>query len=245
MGNEARLGLTLGLIGLIGCKSGGGTATLDPNSGYAKLRPAIVKAVTAFPADPGTLPRCAPGLGRVTTVTLRSAAPALKVALARPEPGFRSENFRTYADGHQSALERGDFSKYNFSSFASATRFAVFSTTLATEPLMTNCVKVGNQNDVRYAGRSECRLTPGTVGGDLVVFDATGLPTCAVRLRVDGPVKVAGSLGVLGDMGNHVQQVVEGLFDVQSPSGGRWLAKLRADAAYKVTVEGAVVREPR
>lgn len=44
--NATRLGLTLGLIDLIGCKgrSGTATATLDPNSGYAKRRPAMVKA---------------------------------------------------------------------------------------------------------------------------------------------------------------------------------------------------------
>lgn len=231
----------MGLLGLAGCKKP--VPQLDPASSYGKLRPGIVKAVTDFPVDPGTLKRCAPGLGRVALMTLRNASAALQIPLAKPQPGFTSENVRTYGDGHMEALERKDFSEYNFNSFNQATRFALFSTAAATTPLMTDCERVPNPNQNQLQ-QSNCKLTPGSLEGSLVVFEATGLPACAVRVKVEGPARVAGSYGVIGDMSNSVHEVLRSLFDGKSAAGGPWLATLPPGGQYTVSIEGAVVREP-
>lgn len=224
----------LGLVGAVGCKKP--VPELDPKSGYAKLRPGLLKAVTGFPADPEKLPRCAPHVGHVVLLTLREAAAGLTIPLAKPQPRFTTQNVRTYADEHLVALEQKDFAAYNYGSFEGATRFAIFSVVAATAPTMTECVKVPNLN-LNQPTDLACKLTRGSIDGSLVVFEPTGAPTCAVRLQVEGPYGVAGSTGVLGDLCQYIHEVLRSMLE-----GETWLAKVAPGGKYAVTIDGAVVR---
>ena len=226
--------VAMGILGLAGCKKP--VPELDPKSGYAKLRPALVKAVTEFPADTEKLRRCAPHIGRVVLLTLREAATGLNIPLTRPQPRFTTQNVRTSADQHLSALEQKDFADYNYGSFEGATRFAIFSVGAATTPTMTECVKVPNLN-LNQPEDLACKLTRGSIDGSLVVFEPTGAPTCAVRLQVEGPYGVAGSRGVLGDLCQYIHEVLRSMLE-----GETWLAKVAPGGKYAVTIDGAVVR---
>lgn len=229
--------VVLVVLAMTGCKPSG--PKLDPESGYAKLRPGIVKAATEFPADPDALARCSPGLGRVVLLTLGNVAPALKVPLGKSQRGL---DVRTYADEHLEHLERNEFDDYNYGSFRDASRFAVFSTVASTVPQAKDCERVENPNQALLQ-HLNCKLTPGLFDGSLVVFEPTGRPTCAVRVKVEGPAWVSGSYGVASDMSGYVHEVLRALFDVEGAEG-TWLAKLPPGRQYTVTVEGVVLREP-
>lgn len=223
----------------------GGGKAIDPASGYAKLRPGIVKGASEFPSDPSTLARCSPGLTNVVMLTLPEASRALNTPAAKPTAGFGAA-LRTHFGEHLAALEGGAVDDLHLSWFENAAHVALFDAVVATAPTMTNCEREPN-TDPRYATQSTCTLTPGIVGGNVVVFDPAGRPTCAVKLRIDGPLVVAGSRGVEAETTSFVGQVLTRLFDKRKPTdppATQFLTKLSREFSYKVTVDDAVVIEP-
>src|SRR5688572_19086574 len=89
---------------------------------YGALRPAIVAAVQAFPADPAALPRCAADLGHVVSLALDEAAQALATKPPGTSASLDRAAFQTYAGRSLANLERGDRASYDVDRFEGAQR---------------------------------------------------------------------------------------------------------------------------
>jgi hypothetical protein len=214
---------------------------------YGVLRPAIVAAVQAVPADPGALPRCAADLGHVVSLALDEAAQALATKPPGTSASLERAAFQTYAGRSLANLERGDRASYDVDRFEGAQRISLFRATVATAPTLTGCEPPGGAAPGQF-DVSRCQLTPGRVQGSSVVFDDKGAPVCATALDIEGPTStsVASPAEVVKVLSSFTSEALHLLFAAGPSSGARPLVgKPPANRdVFRVSIDGAVVGPP-
>lgn len=238
------------VLGPAACK--GSSSSGDPPAAaagrYGALRPAIVAAVQAFPADPSALPRCAADLGHVVSLALDEAAQALATKPPGTSARLDRAAFETYANRSLANLERGDRASYDVGRFDGIERIALFRATTATAPTLTGCEPTTPGAAPGQYDISRCQLTPGRVQGATVVFDAKGAPLCATALDIEGPTStsVSSPADVVKVLSSFTSETLHLLFAVGPATGTRPLVATPPanHAVFRVSLDGTVVGTP-
>ncbi len=219
---------------------------------YPTWRKVIVDALHAFPAEPAKLPRCSPGLPGVLGLPYVYArglyAPdvpeglEMKPRLDHRHPyileGIENADWETQSDPHLLEV-RWSKPPYDW-----VRHLALVKLRAVTQPTMGSCTGIGAVQD--------CHLTPGTIDADVVVFDEKSTAICANDLRLEGPVQA--SVRASGDSIDNpfeagMKRLLGDLYydEYDQPPAGDAPWRFAADKeldAFKITVDGAVVREP-
>jgi hypothetical protein len=251
-------------FGLIGCGPGGSGSSGAPASShadwrttgpFAAKRAALKTAVETFPANVSSVPRCAPGgqkgiftlgynIAQMLYAPKAPAAPKVGEAVDIDVASYRflleSIERATWETAPPQDKERWSKPPLDW-----VTAVALFRAESVTPPTSALCSNTS-------AGQN-CQMIVGVVEGDLVVFDDQGKPTCANRLRIEGPssalIKVGDKLADLQRIG--VETILQHYFyfateTVPEPAPWRFLnihqSGTSPSGLYSISVDGQRVQ---
>lgn len=253
------------LLVCVGCKGDGSSSQAKPSASsghpdwrttgaWAPKRAALKTATNAFPASLKDVPRCKPDRKGVLLLSYNTAR--LLWAPKAPEapdvgiaPGIDIGARRLYLESIERAAwetsmpeERSQWDKPPFEGVSAVALFKATSVTLAT---MGECVD-------SPAGKN-CKMNPGKIAGDVVVFDDDAEPVCANALEIDGPSSaLAKTTDKLDDKQRvGAEQILEGFFygsQENPPADAPWrfLSLSQSGTSppklYTITVDGKVVQ---
>jgi hypothetical protein len=146
---------------------------IDRSPSYLRLRAAILESLSKFPTNPGSLPRCDPGLTGVSVLEFHCAGSALDLS------GWSVGAGTSMCQGLGEVLEQVEKNRVTTGELSEPEHIAVFRQSAVTPAKLDNCQQLDR--------RRECDLRPGSYVGDLVVFDRHGKPQCGVHVEFAGP----------------------------------------------------------
>lgn len=222
---------------------------------FAAKRAALETAVETFPANVSSVPRCAPG-GQKGILTLGYNTARLLYAPNAPAAPKVGDAVDVDVASHRFPLESieraewktappQDKARWSKPPFAWVTAVALFRPESVTPPASAQCWKTDAGQD--------CQMVVGVVEGDVVVFDDQGKPTCANRLRIEGPssalIRVGGKLEDLQRVG--VETILQHYFYFATetvPEAAPWRfldihqSGTSPSALYSISVDGQRVQ---
>jgi len=188
----------------------------------------------------------------------RDAAEVLHRLVPAPPSGVTWRP--SYADYHvkwMRDLDDGSFEAPTLHRFESYKRIALFESTATSEPKMVDCAKRTGE-EYAQVKHADCGLQPGTLAGNVVVFDEAGRPVCGVTYELVGPVtaNIRGNDSVGNHMSDFLVMVLDELFYAgATPATSKTWAFLahpsdllhefleRPD--YRLTIDGVVAFAPQ
>jgi hypothetical protein len=242
----------------LGCDAGGSTREAPTSrhtdwrttGPFAAKRKALKTAVETFPTNASSLARCKPGQGSVLTLGYNTARQLYAPnAPSAPKVGVASDIDVASRRFDLEQIEKAAWEttpieymdKWSKPPFPWVNAVALFRAESVKPPESGLC-----------AG-SQCEIVLGIVEGDIVVFDDDGKPTCANRLRIEGPssalVKVGDKLEDLQRMG--VESILQGYFyyateTIPDPAPWRFLQTHQSGPSptgcYSISIDGERVQ---
>ncbi len=221
---------------------------------FAAKRAALKTAVETFPADPSPVARCRPDQKGVLVLAYNTArrlyaptapdAPLVGTGLGL-DVGGKEFFLQSIERAAWETAPPEDQKRWEKPPYEWVTAVALFKPTAVKAPEMAHCRETP-------AGRS-CQMVPGVVDAELVVFDDSGKPTCANKLRIEGPM--AALIKSTGKLEEYQRHGLEGILDAffyyatESPEKDapwRFLSVHQFGTSptkrYTVTIDGAVIQ---